>query len=234
LKNPFFKSILLLLASLFFTSSWASGLHAPGTIFIRQQTKDISAYRTVFLGQKDNLKAHGFSAYSLHKDLKDDHVVIVTLKCSDLGKGVKYVRSAEFMSAMDKANVGIPVVWYGEDLTQWKSLQLNQRQYSNQPHMTGGIVIARNEVRDYQFWLDCFYKEDGGKHNHAGRKYKNSNYTIQHLSGNPAVAIVAHEASDVSKAPVFMASDAMKGEMESTGVIGLEVWYGINLEEGLF
>ena len=216
------------------TGSMADSLHAPGTIFIRQGTKDIQAYRDVFLGLKANLKAHGFEAYSLHRDLKDKHVVIVTLKCSDLDKGIQFVHSAEFMSAMDKANVQIPVVWYGEDLTQWKTLQITQRQYSNQPHMTGGIVIARNEVRDYQFWLDCFYKEDGGKHNHAGRKYKNSNYTIHHLSGDPAVAIVAHEASDVSKAPVFMASDAMKGEMESTGVIGLEVWYGINLEEGIF
>jgi hypothetical protein len=48
------------------------------------------------------------------------------------------------------------------------------------------------------------------------------------------VAIVVHEASDVSKAPQFMTSDHMNGEMESTGVVGLEIWYGINIEEGTF
>ena len=235
MKIRFLKSTLLAAGILFFASiSWCNSINEPGTVFIRQHTKSIKTYREVFLGQAQNLKSHGFIAYSLHRDLKDSHVVIVMLKCSDLEKGAEFVRSPEFMSAMDKADVQIPVVWYGVDLTNWGTLKLDQRQYANQPQMTGGIVIARNEVRDYKFWLDCFYKEDGGKHNHAGRKYKNSNYTIHHLPGNPEVAIVAHEASDVSKAPVFMVSDAMKGEMEATGVIGLEIWYGINLEEGLF
>jgi hypothetical protein len=201
-------------------------LDAPGTVFIRQKAADIKTFRKIFLAQTENLKVHGFSAYSLHRDLKDSRIVIVTLKCSDLEKDLKFIQSPEFMSAMDKADVQIPLIWYGLDTTS--------RQYTNQPKMTGGIVIARNEVRDYKFWLDCFYKEDGGKHNHPGRQYKNTNYSIHHLPGNPEVAIVAHEASDVSKAPAFMASDAMKGEMESTGVIGLEIWYGINLEEGLF
>ncbi|HTA76569.1 MAG TPA: hypothetical protein VK791_05380 [bacterium] len=235
MKVQFLKSALLGFAMLAVVStSWCASLDAAGTVFIRQHTKSIKTYREVFLAQAQNLKVHGFTAYSLHRDLKDSHVVIVTLKCLDLEEGVHFIRSAEFMSAMDKADVQIPVVWYGVDLTNWGTLKLDQRQYSNQPEMTGGIVIARNEVRDYKFWLDCFYKEDGGKHNHPGRKYKNSNYTIHHLPGDPEVAIVAHEASDVSKAPVFMASEAMKGEMEATGVIGLEIWYGINLEEGLF
>jgi len=204
----------------------AFSLNAPGNIFIRQKAGDTKAYREALLGQKDQLKAHGFSAYSLHRDLKDRHVLIVTLKCSDLEKGIDFVRSPDFMSALDKAGARIPMVWYGLDTTE--------RKYFGQPKMTGGIVIARNEVRDYKFWLDCFYKEDGGKHNHPGRKYKNSAYSIHHLPGKPETALVVHEASDVSKAPAFMTSDAMNGEMEATGVIGLEIWYGINIEEGLF
>jgi hypothetical protein len=222
---------LVLFAFLIFIISTACkshnlSLNAPGTVFIRQKVKDIKTFRKVFLGQKNNLKTHGFSAYSLHLDLKDSHIMIVTLKCSDLKKSVDFVRSPDFMSALDKTDTQIPMVWYGLDTTE--------RQYTNQPKMTGGIVIARNEVRNYKFWLDCFYKEDGGKHNHPGRQYKNTNYSIHHLPGNPEVAIVAHEASDVTKAPAFMTSNAMKGEMEATGVIGLEIWYGINLEEGLF
>jgi hypothetical protein len=198
----------------------------PGNLFVRQKAADFKAFHEAFLGQKQNFKAHGFSAYSLHRDLNDPHAYILTLKCSDLDKGVEFVRSPEFMAAMDKAGARIPMIWYGLDTTE--------RKYTDRPQMTGGIVIARNEVRDYKFWLDCFYKEDGGKHNHPGRKYKNSDYSIHHLSGKPEVAIVVHEASDVTKAPVFMTSDAMNGEMEATGVVGLEIWYGFNLEEGLF
>jgi hypothetical protein len=228
---------ILLVALVYLTlapMAQAENLYRAGTVFIRQKTQDLKVYRDVFVAQKDSLKAHGFFAYSLHRDLNDPKTMIVTLKCINMKEGVRFIHSAEFMQAMDKAHVQIPQVWYGLDLTRWKKLQLTPKKYTDQPHMTGGIVIARNEVRDYSFWLDCFYQEDGGKHDHPGRQYKNSNYNIEHLLGDPAVAIVTHEASDVSKAPIFMASEAMKGEMESTGVIGLEVWFGINLEEGLF
>jgi hypothetical protein len=216
----------LLLAALSACHGNRASLDHPGAVFIRQKTGNVKSFHEALLRQGQNLKAHGFSAYSLHRVLADPHSLILTLKCSNLEKGVDYVRTPEFMAAMDKAGGRIPMVWYGLDTTE--------RKYTPQPRMTGGIVIARNEVRDYPFWLECFYKEDAGKHNHPGRKYKNSNYSIHHLPGNPAVAIVVHEASDVSKAPVFMTSDAMNGEMEATGVVGLEIWYGVNLEEGVF
>ncbi len=200
--------------------------NGPGTVFIRQKAQDFKAFHAAFLGQGTNLKAHGVSAYSLHRDLNDPQASILILKCSNLDKGVDFVHSPGFMAALDKAGGRIPMVWYGLDTTE--------RQFSNQPQMTGGVVIARNEVRDFPFWLECFYKEDGGKHNHPGRQYKNSDYSIHHYPGKPEVAIVVHDASDVTKAPIFMNSDAMNGEMQSTGVVGLEIWYGINLEEGVF
>jgi hypothetical protein len=194
-----------------------------GTVFVREKAADVKVFRETFLGQSQNLKSHGFLAYSLHRDLKDKTTLILTLKCSDLEKGVDFIRSAEFMAAMDKAGTRIPQIWYGQD-TQ-------EREYTSQPKMTGGIVIARNEVRDYDFWLKCFRAQN---HAHEGRQYKNSGYSIHHLESKPAVAIVVHEASEVSKAPIFMTSDHMNGEMESTGVVGLEIWYGINIEEGTF
>jgi hypothetical protein len=208
----------------FFLIGGANIVHAfSGTVFIREKTTDVKTFHETFLGQGINLKSHGFLAYSLHRDLKDKTTVILTLKCSDLDKGVSFVRSPEFMAAMDKAGTRIPQIWYG--------LDTEERVYTSQPKMKGGIVIARNEVRDYDFWLKCFRAQN---HNHEGRKYKNSGYSVHHLSGDPAVAIVVHEASDVSKAPQFMTSDHMNGEMESTGVVGLEIWYGINIEEGTF
>lgn len=207
--------------------SWScckySSLGTPGNIFVRQQASDAKAYRDALLGQAQALKAHGFSAYSLHRDFKDPKTFIVALKCSNLDKGVEFIRSPEFASVLDKAGARIPRVWYG--------LDTQEREYTSQPKMKGGIVIARNEVRDYDFWLKCFRAQN---HNHEKRDYKNSGYSVHHLPGNPAVAIVVHEASDVSKAPQFMTSDHMNGEMESTGVVGLEIWYGTNLEEGVF
>ena len=222
MKKAVFFSILILVLGMNWQAK-ASSLDAPGNVFIRQKATDLKSFRQAFLGQKDNLKAHGFSAYSLHRDYKDSKTFILTLKCSDLDKGVSFVRSPEFMAAMDKAGAKIPVVWFGLDTTE--------RKYNNLVKMTGGIVIARNEVRDYDFWLKCFKSQN---HKHEGRKYKNSDYSVHHLPGNPDVAIVVHEASDISKAPAFMTSDALNGEMESTGVIGLEIWYGVNIEEGTF
>ncbi|HEY5039464.1 MAG TPA: hypothetical protein VIJ93_10365, partial [bacterium] len=127
-------------------------------------------------------------------------------------------------SACVGAGVGLPVIWAGADV--------RERKYENQPKMTGGIVIANNQVRSYDFWKACFDAE--GHHNHAGRDYIPSNYSIHHLAGKPDTVLVVHEASDITKAPVFMTSDAMKGVMEASGVTGIEIWYGINLEEGTF
>ncbi len=219
-------ALFLFLSGAVPTQGETLSVNSPGTVFVREKVKELKIFREVFQEQKSNLKSHGFSAYSLHQDLKDPMIVILTMKCSNMARGVDFVRSPEYMAAFEKAGARIPQVWCGVDVTE--------RHYSDQPQMKGGIVIARNEVRDFGFWKTCFYKEDGGKHNHPGRKYKNSNYSIHYLAGAPDVAIVVHEASDVSKAPVFMDSDPMVGEMESTGVVGLEIWYGKNLEEGSF
>jgi hypothetical protein len=201
-------------------------LEGPGTIFIHQSTPNLKTYLSAFLSQTASLKDNSFSAYCLDRDLYDPHKYILVLKCSDLGKGVHFIRSSKYMSVIDRSGARLPMIWYG--------LDHNSRNFTDQSRMTGGLVIARNEVRNYPFWLKCFYAEDGGKHNHPGRHYKNSEYSIHHLPGDPAVAIVVHEASDVSKAPPFMVSDPLKNEMEATGVTALEVWYGINLQEGVF
>jgi hypothetical protein len=201
----------------------ASPLNSPGNIFIRQKAGDETAYLKAFLDQAVALKAQTISGYGFHRDLKEKNVYILSIKCSDLEKGLGFVQSPEFMAAMDKVGARVPQIWWGLDEIG--------RTYRDLPEQGGGIVIARNEVRDYDFWLKCFKAQS---HKHEGRQYKNSDYSIHHLPGNPAVAIVVHEASDVSKAPAFMTSDALNGEMESTGVVGLEIWYGINIEEGIF
>ena len=221
--NVFLKVSFSLFTFLLLTvGSFALGLDGPGNIFIRQKAGVEDAYLRAFGDQNKAFKAHGFTGYSFHKDLREKNTYILCMHCSNLEKGLAFVESPEFLSAMDKAGAKIPQVWWGLDEVG--------RTYRDLPEEGGGIVIARNEVRDYPFWLKCFRAQN---HNHEGRKYKNSDYSIHYIPGNPAVAIVVHKASDVTKAPDFMTSDHLNGEMESTGVIGVEVWYGINLEEGL-
>ena len=193
-----------------------------GNLFIREKIGDFNDFKFVFLSQRANLKANGFSAYSLHRDLYKPDILIVTLKCVDLKKAMGFVQSGFFQKVMEKVGVKDPVFWAGADVVE--------RKYEKKQKVTGGIVIANNQVRSYDFWKTCFEAEGG--HKHADRGYIPSRYSIHHQSGKPDVVLVVHEASDISKAPIFMASDAMKGVMESTGVTKVEIWYGINLEEG--
>ncbi|HUO56750.1 MAG TPA: hypothetical protein VMV05_01095 [bacterium] len=196
----------------------------PGNLFIHEKTSGFEPFKAAFNAQKENLKSHGFSAYSLHRDLKDSRSFILTLKCSNLKSAVDFIQSPAFQSAMRKGGVKESVLWEG--------LDAKGRAYADRLHPKGGIVIARNEVKSYKFWKQCFDAE--GKHQHANRGYQASRYSIHYLLANPEVAYVVHEASDVSKAPAFMTSDHMKGIMEATGVTRIDIWYGINVEEGLF
>jgi hypothetical protein len=199
-------------------------MEAPGNLFIREKVGDINSFQAAFQGQRSSLKGHGFLAYSLHRDLADSSFLILTLKCSNLNEALAFVDSADFTASMNKAGVENPVIWDGLDVAG--------RKYANQDKMSGGIVIAHNEVRSYDFWKSCFDAE--GLHHHPGRSYQPSNYSIHYLPGKPEVALVVHEASNPTKAPAFMTSSAMKGVMEASGVTGIEIWYGVNIEEGVF
>ncbi|HVM33700.1 MAG TPA: hypothetical protein VMU88_11240 [bacterium] len=204
-----------------------ASLRSPGTLFLRQPVDSYKTFHEAFLAQAPRLKQQGFWAYSLHQDLSNPKAILLTLACSDLQKGLDFVRSDYFLNAMNKAGAGVPSVWWGLDLTA--------RVYRPEPHMKGGIVVARNEVRSLAFWKKGFDAE--GPHNHAGRHYVASNRSVHAWPAKgegPAVVIVAHQASDVRMAPAFMDSPSMRGEMEALGVTGLELWYGKNIEQGLF
>jgi hypothetical protein len=96
-------------------------------------------------------------------------------------------------------------------------------------------VIVRHPVKDFAFWLEGFKHASGGTHHHPNRGYKPSNRSVHRVPGKPEAALVVHEASDVRKAPAFMETKNMRDRMEAGGVLGTpEIWYGIDLEEGLF
>src|ERR1700692_2181842 len=76
-----------------FSSSYPE---VPGNLFIRQQICDLNDFKKTFLNPAQNLKAQGFSAFSLHRDLKDPKTYILTLKCDNLKKAVNYIKSSNF------------------------------------------------------------------------------------------------------------------------------------------
>ncbi len=210
-------------------------LESPGNIFIRQRVGDFKVFKAAFQSQR-GFKANGFSAYSLHRDLKDSQALILTLKCSNLGKGLSFIRSKGYKTAMKKAGVKDSVLWFGADVTS--------RQYRELPPKPAGIVIARNQLISFKYWMAFYNAEHDTQHGgkkphpsenyHVGRQYKAGNYSIHRGFGKPDSTIVVHEASDVSKAPAFMNSAPMKIMQKPLGITRFEVWYGYNLEQGSF
>jgi hypothetical protein len=201
---------------------------SPGNIFIRMEAGDLQSFplQETFRSQKENLKKHGGLAYSLHRDWTEKGAFILTLKCSNLRKVVNFTRSPNFLTPFERAGAKEFADWIGDNVVE--------RAYGNRRFPAGGkrgIIVAHNEVKSYDFWKACWDAE--GKHRHAKRGYQASRYSIHHLGGKPDQVLVVHEASDVSKAPAFMTSDHLKGAMEAMGVTGIDIWYGINLEEGL-
>jgi hypothetical protein len=209
---------------------------SPGNIFIRQKAADAKAFQQAIQDLRSEFKASGFSAWSLHHDLNNPGLLILTLKCSNLEKGLTFVKSADYRDAMKKSGVAGMTFWGGADV--------QARTYKKLAKKPAGIVIAYNRLKSYDYWF-AFYNAEhdnkhGGKnvhegeHYHAERPYKSGNYSIHRGLGKPDSAIVVHEASDVSKAPAFMTAPPMVITQKPAGITGFEVWYGYNLSQGNF
>ncbi len=231
MKNIFSKARLTLLGLFLLLGSGfscgpapLSAPREPGNLFIRQEVTDFPAWISAFKTLGKGLKSKGFSAYSLHQEWPGGSAVILTLKCSNLRKGLDFVQSSGFQFPLKKAGGGEFTLWAGTDVLG--------REYGGLIKKPAGIVIARNQVKSYEFWKACWDAE--GKHSHPDRGYQPSVYSIHRLGGNSGFVLVVHQASDLSKAPSFMTSEAMKGVMQASGVQGVELWYGLNLEEGNF
>lgn len=210
---------------------------SPGSLFIREKVADFRKFHKAFQGLKAEFKANGFSNYSLHRSLRNPGMLILVLSCADLAKGLEFIHSKAYRTAMDRAGVGEALVWSGVDVLP--------RSYDHLPPKPAGIVIARNELVSYVYWKAFFDAEHnpghGGQNAHKGdgyhpnRHYLASHYSIHRgLGGNSDVAYVVHEASDLSKAPEFMDSPAMQAMKQPLGITGFHVWYGYNLEQGAF
>ncbi len=210
---------------------------SPGSLFIREKVPDLPAFRRAFQDLKADFKSNGFSNYSLHRSLKNPGMLILVLKCANLARGLEFIHSKAYRSSMDRAGVGEALVWSGVDILP--------RSYGNQPPKPAGIVIARNELVSYVYWKAFFDAEHNQGHGgqnahkddgyHPNRHYQSDHYSIHRGLGSKSdVAYVVHEASDLSKAPEFMDSPAMRAMKQPLGITGFYVWYGYNLEQGTF
>jgi hypothetical protein len=209
---------------------------SPGTFFIHEKIRDLAAFQTAFQGSKGDFKANGFTSYSLHQDINGPSNLILILQCSNLEKGKVYLSSKPYESAMKKAGVSKAVLWYGADVLPRPAGKL--------PPKPAGIVVARNDLKSYDYWKSFYDSEHdpshGGKNPdkqagyHAERHYEGSHYSIHRGLEKHDVAYVVHEASDVTKAPEFMTSQPMRAMKKPLGILKFQVWYGYNLEQGTF
>jgi hypothetical protein len=209
---------------------------SPGNIFIRQKAGDAKAFQAAIKNLRKEFKANGFSAFSLHQDLKNPGLLILTLKCSSLENGLAFIKSKDYQDTVKKAGVKGMTVWSGADV--------NARTYKKMAKKPAGIVIAFNQLRSYDYWFAFYNAEhdtkhggenkNEGEHYHAERPYKAGNYSIHRGLGKPDSVVVVHEASDVSKAPAFMTAPPMEIMKKPSGITGFEVWYGYNLDQGTF
>lgn len=239
-KKPFFVwaglGLFLMVQTCLAAGTPLPPADSQGTFFIREKTAGVKVFQSAFQNLRDGFKANGFLAYSLHTDLQDPSFIILTLQCSNLAKGLAFLKTDVYKAAMKTSGVKDAVVWSGADITP--------RQYGELPPKPAGIVIARNDLKSYDYWKAFFDNEHnpahGGKNPnkeegyHEKRDYKASHYSIHRGLGKSDVTYVAHEASDVSKAPEFMTSAPMKTMQGPLGITHFTVWYGVNLEQGAF
>jgi len=209
---------------------------SPGCIFIRERSQGLPAFLKAFEGQKASLKATGFNHYSLHEDIQDPRVLILVLGCSSLEKGLAYLESPAYRDFLTQAGA--------REVKHWSGVDVLPRDFGRQAPKPAGMVIAWGTLKSFDRWKAFFDSEhdpahggknpSAGKGYHPNRDYTASSYSIHRGLGKPDSAIVAHQASDIRKAPEFMRTIPMENIRKPMGLLKMEVWFGYNLESGDF
>lgn len=200
--------------------------HDPGTLFIRQQICDLNDFKTGFFKRGNDLKGHGFLAYSFHRDPQDPKTYILSFKCQDLERAVEFIRSSNFYFSCVGAGLGQPLLWAGLDVVSLP--------YPKLTPLAGGIAVARYEIRDFEAWKRGWDAEYGGYSDRPKPEGGPQALSFHRLKGKPEAVIVVYEAPDIHKARAFLESGAERNAMETTGVTRRVLWFGTNLEEGIF
>lgn len=195
---------------------------APGTLFIRQQICDLNDFKKGFFKPENSLKAHGFLAYSFHRDPQDPKTYILSFKCTDLKKAVEFIRSSNFYFSCVGAGLGQPLFWAGVDVAGLP--------YRNLTPKAGGIAVARYEVRDYGSWKRDWDAKYGVNINRVKNGSDPYPISLHLLEGRPDVVIVVYSVPDIHRARAFLDPKVD----ETTSATRKALWLGTNLEEGSF
>ncbi len=176
--------------------------HAPGTLFIRQQICDLNDFKSGFFKRENDLRGHGFMAYSFHRDPIDPKTYILSFKCGDLEKAVEFIRSSNFYFSCVGAGLGQPLFWAGTDVVGLP--------YPKLTPLAGGIALARYEVRDYDTWKRGWDVEYGGNRGRPKTEGGPQTLSLHRLEGRPEAVIVVYEVTDIPQARAFLDSEAEK------------------------
>jgi presenilin-like A22 family membrane protease len=87
------------------------------TLFVKHKVSDYSNWKRGYDDSKSFRKESSVTVASVHRDVNDPMVIIVTHQFNDAGAMMAFANSAELKAAMAGAGViGMPEIWFGEDL----------------------------------------------------------------------------------------------------------------------
>ena len=87
------------------------------TLFVKHRVSDYSNWKRGYDGFTPFRNKSSVIAASVHRDVNDPMVIMVTHQFKDTGAMMAFANSAELKAAMAGAGViGMPEIWFGEDL----------------------------------------------------------------------------------------------------------------------
>ena len=87
------------------------------TLFVKHKVSDYSNWKRGYDDSKSFRNKSSIIAASVHRDVNDPMVIMVTHQFKDAGAMMAFANSAELKAAMADAGViGMPEIWFGEDL----------------------------------------------------------------------------------------------------------------------
>ena len=87
------------------------------TMFARHKVNNYSAWKGAYDQFASTRQKNGVTGASVHRDVEDPSIIIVTHQFKDLAAARAFANSEDLKSAMAKAGVaGPPEFWFAEDI----------------------------------------------------------------------------------------------------------------------
>lgn len=87
------------------------------TVFVRHKIREYEKWKRIYDELEPLRKQKGVVGASVHRDVSDEGVVIVTHRFRDLVTAKAFADSQELRAAVMSAGaISAPEIWYGEDV----------------------------------------------------------------------------------------------------------------------